>query len=102
MASTSKIISDPLPQEMQQHTYSIMYQVEGAHWWFVGRRLIIESFLAPLCHKLQAERGPAAQSDLAIKILDIGCGTGGNLEMLARFGAAEGVDVSADALAFCR
>ena len=102
MSSTSKIISDPLPQEMQQHTYSIMYQVEGAHWWFVGRRRIIESFLTPLCHKLKAERRRASQSDQAIKILDIGCGTGANLEMLSRFGDAEGVDVSAEALAFCR
>lgn len=100
MAST-KIISDPLPQEMQQHTYSIMYQVEGTHWWFVGRRRIIESFLAPLCHKLKAERQPAPASDLAIKILDIGCGTGANLEMLSQFGDAQGVDVSVEALAFC-
>lgn len=102
MASTTKITSDPLPQEMQQHTYSIMYQVEGAHWWFVGRRRIIESFLAPLCQKLKAERHPASQSTPAFKILDIGCGTGANLEMLSRFGDAEGVDVSAEALAFCR
>jgi SAM-dependent methyltransferase len=34
--------------------------------------------------------------------LDVGCGTGANLEMLADFGEAEGVDVSDDALAFCR
>ena len=27
-----------LPQEMQQHTYAIMDEVEGSHWWFVGRR----------------------------------------------------------------
>lgn len=102
MAGTSKVIADPLPQEMEQHTYSIMYQVEGAHWWFVGRRRIIESFLAPLCQQLEAERRPASQSEQPIRILDIGCGTGANLEMLSRFGAAEGVDVSAEALAFCR
>jgi hypothetical protein len=70
MSSNSKIISDPLPQEMQQHTYSIMYQVEGAHWWFVGRRKIIESFLAPLCHKLNAERGRTPLADSAIRISD--------------------------------
>jgi len=102
MASSTKIISEPLPQEMQQHTYSIMYQLEGAHWWFVGRRRIIERFLEPLCQKLKADHELAAQSEVAIKILDIGCGTGANLEMLSRFGDAEGVDVSAEALAFCR
>ncbi|HEX9628537.1 MAG TPA: class I SAM-dependent methyltransferase, partial [Pyrinomonadaceae bacterium] len=36
------------------------------------------------------------------RILDIGCGTGGNLETLAKFGVAEGVDVSTEALDFCR
>src|SRR5258708_16044342 len=36
------------------------------------------------------------------RILDVGCGTGANLQMLAEFGAAEGVDVSAEALDFCR
>jgi SAM-dependent methyltransferase len=107
MASTSKIIGDSLPQEMQQHTYSIMYQVEGTHWWFVGRRRIIESFLTPLCRSLKTRHDLTSQSvdsspDRAIKILDIGCGTGANLEMLSRFGDAEGVDVSVDALAFCR
>jgi SAM-dependent methyltransferase len=36
------------------------------------------------------------------EILDIGCGTGANLEMLSEFGDAQGVDVSGEALAFCR
>ena len=34
-----------LPQEMQQHTYAIMNRVEDSHWWFVGRRAILEEFL---------------------------------------------------------
>jgi SAM-dependent methyltransferase len=78
---------------MQQHTYSIMRRVEGTHWWFVGRRRIIETFLEEICAKLHTDRP---------RILDVGCGTGANLEMLARFGHAEGVDVSPEALAFCR
>lgn len=81
---------------MQQHTYAIMYEVEGAHWWFAGRRRILESFLAQIAPTLPVTEGTRAQ------ILDVGCGTGANLEMLARFGDAEGVDVSEDALAFCR
>jgi predicted TPR repeat methyltransferase len=32
------------------------------------------------------------------KILDIGCGTGANLEMLSQFGEAEGVDKSSTML----
>lgn len=85
-----------LPQEMQQHTYAIMDEVEGSHWWFVGRRAILESFLKEIVSRLQA----AARDE--VRILDIGCGTGANLEMLSQFGKAEGVDVSDDALEFCR
>lgn len=84
-----------LPHEMQQHTYAIMDEVEGSHWWFVGRRAILESFLNGIVQKLRTPHS-------ALRILDIGCGTGANLEMLERFGEAEGVDVSDDALEFCR
>lgn len=93
MSTTSKIIDQPLPQEMQQHTYSIMYEVEGKHWWFYGRRKIIEGFVEKICREI-AKRKP--------RILDVGCGTGANLQMLSQFGAAEGVDVSSEALEFCR
>ena len=82
-----------LAKEMQQHTYAIMNRVEDSHWWYRGRRAILESFLARIIEKSKT-RNP--------RILDVGCGTGGNLEMLGKFGAAEGVDVSDDALAFCR
>ncbi len=97
MVTNSRVIDEPLPQEMQQHTYSIMNEVEQGHWWFVGRRQIIRSFLERLVWKLKTE--VEAEN---IRILDVGCGTGANLEMLAEFGDAEGVDVSVDALSFCR
>jgi SAM-dependent methyltransferase len=88
-------MSTALPQEMQQHTYAIMDEVEGSHWWFVGRRAILESFLKGIIQNPKSNiQNP--------KILDIGCGTGANLEMLSQFGQAEGVDVSDDALEFCR
>jgi Methylase involved in ubiquinone/menaquinone biosynthesis len=80
---------------MQQHTYAIMDEVEGSHWWFVGRRAILESFLKTISEKIR-------NSESAVRMLDVGCGTGANLEMLSQFGTAEGVDVSDDALEFCR
>jgi ubiquinone/menaquinone biosynthesis C-methylase UbiE len=88
-------MSTALPQEMQQHTYAILDQAEGSHWWFVGRRAILECFLDEIASKLR-DQNPT------IRILDVGCGTGANLEMLSHYGEAEGVDVSDDALEFCR
>lgn len=102
MFTTTNIINEPLPREMQQHTYAIMRRVEESHWWFVGRRRIISSFLQRLCRDLKATRAQSGGGDTALNILDVGCGTGANLEMLADFGEAEGVDVSAEALSFCQ
>ena len=49
---------------------------------------------------LELLAAPGATS--GARLLDVGCGTGANLQMLARHGAAEGVDVSSEALEFCR
>ncbi|MDQ1639852.1 MAG: hypothetical protein QOF62_3191 [Pyrinomonadaceae bacterium] len=97
MSTNTNIIDKALPREMQQHTYSIMHRVEETHWWFVGRRRIIESFLKRVCAELKSTSRKGS-----LNILDVGCGTGANLEMLSQFGQAEGVDVSAEALEFCR
>ena len=102
MSTPSNIIDKPLPREMQQHTYAILRRVEESHWWFVGRRRIISSFLERVCRDLKAAQAEHGGRDSALNILDVGCGTGANLEMLSQFGEAEGVDVSAEALSFCR
>ncbi len=93
MATNVNNVTSSLPREMEQHTYSIMYEVEGKHWWFTGRRHIIAGFVERACRDL---------GKLRPRILDVGCGTGANLQMLSRFGVAEGVDVSVAALDFCR
>lgn len=98
---------------MQEHTYQIMYEVEESHWWFVGRRRIIETFVEEIVEDLAARHAPSGPSSSGasssplpspslLRILDVGCGTGANLELLDRFGQAEGVDVSEEALSFCR
>ena len=118
-------IEEQLPKEMLTHTYEIMNRVEDTHWWFAGRRAILESFLRQIAEQTEfrgqktrvgrpgsgdmsdetgdgpQETGPESQSLLA-RILDVGCGTGANLEMLSRFGDAEGVDVSDEAIEYCR
>jgi len=78
---------------MKEHTYPIMFRIEQSHWWYAGRRKILASFIEDICSRV-TDRRP--------RILDVGCGTGANLLMLSKFGDAEGVDVSEDALAFCR
>lgn len=84
---------ESLPKEMMEHTYPILFEVEQAHWWYVGRRRIIGSFVKDICRGVK---------DRAARILDVGCGTGANLLLLSQYGDAEGVDVSHDALSFCR
>ena len=93
MGSDAKTITNSLPREMMEHTYPILYEVEQSHWWHVGRRRIIASVVEDICKQVK-ERRP--------RILDVGCGTGANLLMLSNYGEAEGVDISEDALAFCR
>jgi SAM-dependent methyltransferase len=68
-----------------------MYEAEEAQWWYAGQRAIATALLAPL---LPGREG--------LRLLDAGCGTGYNLLELGRLGRATGVDLSTDALAFCR
>ncbi len=93
MSTKSNGLPGTLPREMMQHTYSILYAVEESHWWCIGRRRIIGSFVKEICSQI---------TDHHPQILDVGCGTGANLKLLGQFGDAQGVDVSSDAVAFCR
>jgi len=78
---------------MQAHHYPILYEVEETHWWYVGRRRIIQRLVEKIC---------TALNNPSPGILDVGCGTGANLKMLATCGRAEGVDISPQAIEFCR
>jgi SAM-dependent methyltransferase len=57
-----------------------MADTEGRHWWFTGRRAILQSLITGL--KLPG----------SARILEIGCGTGGNLDMLAAFGRVSAME----------
>ena len=59
-------------------------RAEARHFWFRGFRW----FVTPLIRQALAGRPDA-------RILDCGCGTGANVELLGRFGTAYGFDLSA-------
>jgi SAM-dependent methyltransferase len=67
-----------------------MRRLEDDHWWFVGKRLLVASLLE---HVL-------ARTDL--RVLDVGCGTGGILGHLRTRARTFGVDRSPLALAYTR
>jgi SAM-dependent methyltransferase len=69
--------------------YARIAAVEDAHWWYRNTRALVADLLG--------ERLGSGQ-----RILDAGCGPGGNGAWLARHGAVVGVDQSPDALAFVR
>ena len=76
---------------MELHTYEILYETEATHWWMTARRNIVLDWIR--------QRYPG-RADL--QILDAGCGTGLMLQELRSFGTTEGVDISDEALQFCR
>lgn len=80
---------------MNTAEYQRMYEAEERQWWYAGMRALSVALLAEPLRRLARADGPAA-------ILDAGCGTGNNLNHLARYGRAVGVDLSEEALAFCR
>ena len=75
---------------MNREIYIRMAQVEDDHWWFARRRVIVESLLA----RFGLARGAA--------ILEAGCGSGGNLRMLARRGPVCAMDIDDQAVQFAQ
>ena len=76
---------------MEREEYARMFEAEERQWWYAGMRAISLSLLH--------EALPARDG---LRILDAGCGTGNNLVHFARLGRAVGIDLSEDALRFCR
>jgi SAM-dependent methyltransferase len=70
---------------MEREIYRRMREIEHRHWWFRGRRRILAAVLG----RLGLPPGAA--------ILDAGCGTGGNLELLGRLGRVTGLESDAEA-----
>lgn len=66
---------------MDKDFYLQYASVEDKHWWFVGRRQIIDSFIRQLHLPKNAE------------ILEAGCATGGNLMMLSAHGRVDAMEI---------
>jgi ubiquinone/menaquinone biosynthesis C-methylase UbiE len=76
---------------MYEHEYEAMYGLEDIYWWFVARRQLAVEVL---------EREVGARE--GVRLLDVGCGTGSNLAAFSKLGAAAGIDMSTEALGYCR
>lgn len=76
---------------MQESFFETHAAMEDAHWWFLGRRDILEALLDEC-----ARRGATGT------VLDIGCGTGGNTARFARTHRAVGVEPSSAAVRLAR
>lgn len=76
---------------MDARLYEEFASLEDAHWWFRGRR--------DICRDTLARHLPSRRP---LRLLDVGCGTGGNLPMLRQFGEVEGLELDAGAVARSR
>src|SRR4051812_29484689 len=71
---------------MERVVYQQMAELDERHWWYRARRRIIADLIGR-----EVRRGPDAQ------ILELGCGTGHNLAMLAGFGHVDGLELDDEA-----
>jgi SAM-dependent methyltransferase len=67
---------------MDRIVYDRMAAHDSTHWWYRARREILADYLTRYGGLPEAAR-----------ILEIGCGTGHNLPMLARFGSVEAIEI---------
>jgi len=81
---------------MNNPEYQKLYELETSYWWHVGRRAIVATLIREFV--LPLRKG----SPSALKILDVGCGTGETTKFLSRFGEVTGVDTATQAVEFCK
>lgn len=67
---------------MDRRVYDRMAEHDSTHWWYRARRDILSDFLTREAALPQHAR-----------ILEIGCGTGHNLPMLAQFGTVDALEI---------
>jgi len=75
---------------MDRVEYSRMFKEENLGWWYVVKRMYISTILSGLPYKKLST------------ILDVGCGTGKNIELLSSYGTVSAIDASPIAVSFCK
>ncbi len=65
---------------MNPEVFEAMALQQETHWWFVARRRILASLIADFSLPENSD------------VLELGCGPGGNLAMLSRFGKVEAME----------
>lgn len=78
---------------MDEKLYDEMQRVETVHWWFVGRRRIVRSLVEAYLPHGDGRR---------LRVCEMGCGTGGNLESWAADHDVVGVEPSDQAVEIAR
>ena len=73
---------------MERSVYREMAALDQRHWWYRARRAVLADLI-------RREAMPPANA----RILEIGCGTGHNLEMLGSFGQVDAVELDDEARA---
>lgn len=76
---------------MEKTEYARLAEYEKNYWWHQGRLEIIQTYMRW-----------ASRSKSNAVILNVGCGTGGTINMLEQFGTVDNVDTSDEAIAFTR
>ena len=76
---------------MDDREHERLAQMEQSYWWHVGRRTLTSRILR--------QNLPAGRE---LEVVDVGCGAGGNLELLDQFGRARGVEPPGPGLDGCR
>jgi SAM-dependent methyltransferase len=71
--------------------YATMAEREQTYWWHLGRLQIIQAYIKHV--KGDKEK---------LKIMNIGCGTGGTIDMLEKFGIVDNADISDEAIRFMK
>ena len=77
---------------MQQLEYTRMAEFEKSFWWHKGKLFLVRNLIQIYSEEMKRP----------LEILEIGCGTGEITQSLMEFGNVKGIDISEEAINFCK